>query len=169
MPQELPRGYPKRTLFRIQTHLMLPQNLKTFIHEPLVGCPRVLQAKWHMPVAVQTSLRDKSHVDLVFRVQGDLVVSGVGIQKAHSVKFCRRIYHLVDSWQEETILPAGLVQVGEVYANTIVAVFLFHHYRVGDPSRVYAFPDQTTLQQHFYLLVDRPVFLWCEPSGFLPD
>ena len=49
---------------------------------------------------------------------------------------CCRIHQLVDPRKEEAVLGTGLVEVGEVDADSPFVALLLHQDRVGEPLRV---------------------------------
>lgn len=55
-----------------------------FCHQSLVGCPTILQPKWHYPIVVKTHSCDEGCAFLVGSKKGDFMVIGIGIKATHS-------------------------------------------------------------------------------------
>ena len=64
------------------------------------------------------------------------MVAREAVEKRHDFASGCTIDYLVDSWQGEIILGAGLVEAGEIDAHPPLAAFLLHHDYVGEPRRV---------------------------------
>ena len=56
------------------------------------------------------------------------------------------IDYLVDPWQREIILGAGLVEAGEIDTHPPLAALLLHHDYVGQPRRVGDWFDEIGLK-----------------------
>ena len=55
--------------------------VEAHLDSPLIGCPSVLESEGHSGVAVCTERRDKRCLDLVFFLEGDLMVARVTVKK----------------------------------------------------------------------------------------
>ena len=67
---------------------------------------------------------------MIVRVQRNFVVAGVGVEEGEEIAAGCGIDHLVDSWQRERVLGAGLVEVSIIDAHSPF-VLLFHHHWIG--------------------------------------
>ena len=79
------------------------------------------------------------------------------------------IYDEVDPRQGETVFWAGSVDVGEVDAESPLAVFFFDQYDVGQPFRIFHLSDCSRLEEFANLFVDRFLSFWREAPPFLFD
>ena len=63
----------------IDLHKPIDKTLEDLVHEPLVGCSSVLQAKWHHLIAVVDVVRHEDHLLFIPGVHAYLVVAKVSI------------------------------------------------------------------------------------------
>jgi hypothetical protein len=78
------------------------------------------------------------------------VVAGEAVEKLHDFAFGCTIDYLVDSWQREIILEAGLIEAVEIDAHPALVAFLLPHDYVGEPRRVGDWFDEIGLKQAVY-------------------
>ena len=55
--------------------------IKAHLDSPLISCPGVLESKGHGGVAARTEGHDERCLDLVFFLEGDLVITGVIVKE----------------------------------------------------------------------------------------
>ena len=55
--------------------------IKAHLDSPLISRPGILESKGHGGVAVRTEGRDEQRLDLVFFLEGDLVIAGVTVKE----------------------------------------------------------------------------------------
>ena len=55
--------------------------VEAHLDSPLIGCPCVLESEGHSGVAVCTKRRDERRLELVFFLEGDLMIAGVTIKE----------------------------------------------------------------------------------------
>ena len=79
------------------------------------------------------------------------------------------IHDDVDSRQRETIFWARFVDVGEVDAESPLAVFFFDKYDVGQPFRIFHLSNCSRLEEFGDLLVDCFLPFWREAPPLLFD
>jgi len=61
------------------------QMTKDFVHQSLVGCPSILEAKMHKFVKIISVVSDESGFVHVGCGHGDLIVTGVCVKKAEDL------------------------------------------------------------------------------------
>jgi len=61
----------------------------------LLGHPSVLEFEGHSGVAVSTERRDERRLDLVFFLEGDLMIAGVTVEKGEQFAAGGGVYDLV--------------------------------------------------------------------------
>ena len=149
-------------------------NLTNFIfkhgvNEPLISCPRILEAKGHDLVTVQSFIGDKGCVGLVGGVHFDLVVARVGIEEAERFEASCGVNQLVDSWQGEAVHGASLVKVRVVNTHTPLTVRFGDHDDVGDPCRVRDLADEFDFLESLDLSLDSSILVWVKGTSLLPD
>ena len=71
-----------------------------------------------------------------------MVIPGIGVHEAQELISGCGVDRLIDPGKREWVLWAGLVQVGEIDADSPLPVLLFDQDRVGQPFRVKRYPDE---------------------------
>ena len=77
---------------------------------------------------------------MIVRVQWNLMVAEVGFEEGEEVAAGRGVDHLVDSWQGERVIGAGLVEVGVIDTHSPFLVLLDHEDWIGQPFGGVALP-----------------------------
>ena len=69
--------------------------IKAHLDGPLIGHPGVLESKGHGGIAVCSKGRDERRLDLVFFLEGDLVIAGVTVKEGEQFVAGGGVYNLV--------------------------------------------------------------------------
>ena len=77
--------------FNVAADLLIEAHLDS----PLISCPGVLESKGHGGVAVRIERRDERCLDLVFFLEGDLVIAGVTIGEGEQFTTGGGVYNLI--------------------------------------------------------------------------
>ena len=61
---------------------------------------------------------------------------------------------MVDPWQRKTILEADLIEIGEVDADSPLAILLLHQDWIGEPLRIMSLPGEVGSKQSVNFLAE---------------
>ena len=73
------------------TNLLIEAHLDS----PLISRPGVLESEGHGGVAIRTEGRNERRLDLVFFLEGDLVITGVTVEEGEQFTAGGGVYNLV--------------------------------------------------------------------------
>ena len=76
----------------------------------MISRPVVLESEGHGGVAVRTKGHDERHLDLVFFLEGDLVIAGVTIKEGEQFAASGGVYNLVYPRQTKGVLGQCLLR-----------------------------------------------------------
>ena len=112
------------------------------MHQPLIGCPCILQTERHDFVAVKFAIGDECSVFLVSVEHEHLLVTRIHVHEVEKLMTRSRANHLVDSGHRETIIRIGLVEVGKVPATYTSSVWLRDQNMIRNPIRVLCYANE---------------------------
>ena len=69
--------------------------IEAHLDSPLISCPGVFESKGHGAVAVRIEGHDERHLDLVFFLEGDLVIARVTVKEGEQFVAGGGVYNLV--------------------------------------------------------------------------
>ena len=125
------------------------------IHQPSIGSSCVLESKRHHTITIGSLCCDERGLFLVIWVHANLIIAGEGIHKTEEFMDGSGIYDEVNPRRRETVFWSRSVDVSEVDAESLLVVFFFYKYDVGQPFRIFYLSDCPCLEEFFDLLVDR--------------
>jgi hypothetical protein len=144
-------------------------SLKTGLHTPLVGGPRVLYPERHLHITEATEGSNEHGGGLVHISEGYLVVAWVGILETQEFTPGNEVHDLVDSWERERILWACLVQACVIYAHPPFPILSCHKYQIGCPIWVIHFFHKAISQKPGQLFARGPALLLIKALHALLD
>ena len=97
---------------------------------PLVGRPSVLESEGHGCVAVRTERCDERRLDLVFFLEGDLVIAGVTVEEGEQFAAGGGVYNLVYPRQTEGVFRAVFVKISVINAHSPFFILFLNRNRV---------------------------------------
>ena len=92
--------------------------IKAHLDGPLVGHPGVLESEGQGGITICTEGRDERHLDLVFFLEGDLVIARVTIREGEQFAADGGVYNLVYSRQTEGVFRAVFVKISVINAHS---------------------------------------------------
>ena len=98
----------------------------------LIGHPGVLESEGHGGVAIRTKGHDERRLDLVFFLEGDLMIAGVIVEKGEQFIAGGGVYNLVYPRQTEWVFRAMLVKISVINAHS--PFFIFFEQELGLPT-----------------------------------
>ena len=104
--------------FDVTVNLLVEAHMDS----PLIGRPSVLESKGHSGVAVCTERRDERRLDLVFFLEGDLVITGVTVKEGEQFVAGGGVYNLVYPRQAKGVFRAVFVKISVI--NTYFPFFI---------------------------------------------
>ena len=85
---------------------------------PLIIHPGVLESEGHGGVAVHTEGRGERCLDLVFFLEGDLVIARVTVKEGEQFVADGGVYNLVYPWQTERVFGVVFVKISVINAHS---------------------------------------------------
>ena len=92
--------------------------IEAHLDGPLIGRPGVLESEGHSGVAVCTERHDERRLDLVFFLEGDLVITGVIVKEGEQFTAGGGVYNLIYLRQIEGVLRAVFVKISLINAHS---------------------------------------------------
>ena len=80
--------------------------IEAHLNGSLIGCPGVLESEGHGGVAVCTEGCDERCLDLVFFLEGDLVIAGVTVEEGEQFAADGGVYNLIYQRQIKGVFRA---------------------------------------------------------------
>ena len=84
--------------------------IEAHLDSPLISRPSVLKSEGHGGVAIRTEGHDERCLDLVFFIEGDLVIAGVTVEEGEQFIAGGGVYNLVYPRQTEGSLGQCLLR-----------------------------------------------------------
>ena len=98
--------------------------IEAYLDGPLIGHPGVLESEGHGGVAVCTEGRDERRLDLIYFLEGYLVIAGVTIKEGEQFAADGGVYNLVYPRQTKGVLRAVFVKISVI--NTHSSFFILY-------------------------------------------
>ena len=98
--------------------LRLDDHIEANLDGPLIGRPGVLESEGHGGVAVRTEGRDERRLDLVFFLEGDLVIARVTVKEGEQFIAGGGVYNLIYMRQAEGVFRAVFVKISVINAHS---------------------------------------------------
>ena len=92
--------------------------VEAHMDSPLIGRPSVLESEGHSGVAVSTERHDERRLDLVFFLEGDLVIAGVTVEEGEQFASGSGVYNLVYPRQTEWVFRAVFVKISVINTHS---------------------------------------------------
>ena len=115
----------------------------------MISHPGVLESKGHSGVAVRTEGRDERRLDLVFFLEGNLVIAGVTVEETEQFTAGGGVYNLVYPRQTEGVFRAVFVEITVINAHSPFILFLNKNW-VCQPLRMIHFFNKSGCLEPFY-------------------
>ena len=93
---------------------------------PLIGHPGVLHSKGHGGVAVRTERHDERCLDLVFFLEGNLVIAGVTVEEGEQFIAGGGVYNLIYPRQTEGVFSAVFVEISIINAHSLFFIIFLN-------------------------------------------
>ena len=97
---------------------------------PLIGHPSILESKGLGGVAVRTKGRDEWRLDVVFFLEGDLVIAGVTNKEGEQFAAGGGVYNLVYPRQAEGVFRAVFVKISTINTYSLFIILFLNDNRV---------------------------------------
>ena len=94
-------------------------------HGALIGCPNILQPKWHHFVIKSSPLCDEGCFLHVFGCHLDRIVSIESVHEGEDLMLHGVVDQNMDVWKWEVVFGARPVQILVVYMHMYLSVFLW--------------------------------------------
>ena len=104
--------------------------IEAHLDGPLIGRPSVLESEGHGGVAVRTEGRDERRLDLVFILEGDLVIARVTIKEGEQFAAGGGVYNLVYPRQAEGVFRAVFVKISIINTHSSFFILFLNENRV---------------------------------------
>ena len=104
--------------------------IKAHLDGPLISRPSILESKGHGSVAVRTEGCDERRLDLVFFLEGDLMITGVKVKEGEQFAASGGVYNLVYPRQTEGVLRAMFVVISVINAHSPFFILFLNENRV---------------------------------------
>ena len=102
--------------------LRLDDHIEANLDGPLIGRPGVLESEGHGGVAVCLKRHDEQCLDLVFFLEGNLMIAEVTIEKGQQFVASGGVYNLIYPRQTEGVFRVVFVEISVI--NTQSAFFI---------------------------------------------
>ena len=90
--------------------------IKAHLDGPLIGRPGVLETEGHGGVAVCTEGHDEQCLDLVFFLEGDLVIARVTVEEGEQFAAGGGVYNLIYLRQTKRVFRAVFAEISVINA-----------------------------------------------------
>ena len=100
--------------------------IEAHLDGPLVCRPSVLEFEGHGGVVVGTERRDERRLDLVFFLEGDLVIAKVTIKEGEQFVAGGGVYNLVYLRQTKGVFRAVFVEIGVINTHPPFFIILLN-------------------------------------------
>ena len=104
--------------------------IEAHLDGPLIGRPGVLESEGHGGVAVCTEGRDERRLDLVFFLEGNLVIAGVTVEEEEQFVAGGGVYNLVYLRQTKRVLRAVFVKINVINTHSPFFILFLNENRV---------------------------------------
>ena len=91
----------------------------------MIGSPDVLESEGHSCVAVCTERRDERCLDMVFFLEGDLMITGVTVKEGEQFVAGGGVYNLVYPRQAKGVFRAVFVKISIINTHSSFFILFF--------------------------------------------
>ena len=97
---------------------------------PLISHPNILESEGHGGITIRTKRRDERHLDLVFFLEGNMVIAGVIVKEGEQFAASSGVYNLVYLRQTEGVLRIVFVKISVINAHSPFFILFSNENRV---------------------------------------
>ena len=97
---------------------------------PLIGSPSVLESEGHSCVAICPERHDERHFDLVFFLEGDLMIARVTVKEGEQFAASGGVYNLVYPRQAEGVFRVVFVKISIINTHSPFFILFVNENRV---------------------------------------
>ena len=112
------------------------------IHDALVCCTCILQAKKHHGVAVHSKWRSERYMLLIFWIHLDLIIFGEVVHKGHPLETAHIVNYDIPDRERKLVFRTSGVQIAEVYTNSDLSILVREENNVDNPIKMLLLPDE---------------------------
>ena len=104
--------------------------IEAHLDGPLIGRPSILESEGHGGIVVRTETHDERRLDMVFFLEGDLVIARVTVKEGEQFVVDGGVYNLVYLRQTEGVFRVVFVKIGVINAHSPFFILFLNENRV---------------------------------------